>query len=109
MIWVLNFNGVQGNQIYNHVAMTIFNKGQLANSFNTTDRAVEFLDEASTNSNTVSTRYLEDGSYLRLNNATLGYSLDPGLLGVENLVNDIRLSITGQNLFTITDYSGYRP
>lgn len=105
----LNFNGVQGNQIYNHVAMTIFNKGQLANSFNTTDRAVEFLDEASTNSNTVSTRYLEDGSYLRLNNATLGYSLDPGLLGIENLVNDIRLSITGQNLFTITDYSGFDP
>lgn len=89
--------------------MTIFNKGQLANSFNTTDRAVEFLDEASTNSNTVSTRYLEDGSYLRLNNATLGYSLDPGLLGIENLVNDIRLSITGQNLFTITDYSGFDP
>ncbi len=105
----LNFNGVQGNQIYNHVAMTIFNKGQLVNSFNTTDRAVEFLDEASTNSNTVSTRYIEDGSYLRLNNATLGYRLDPGLLGIENLVNDIRLSITGQNLFTITDYSGYDP
>lgn len=105
----LNFNGVQGNQIYNHVAMTIFNKGQLANSFNTTDRAVEFLDEASTNSNTVSTRYLEDGSFLRLNNATLGYSLDPSVLGIGDLVNDIRLSITGQNLFTITDYSGFDP
>ncbi len=105
----LNFNGVQGNQIYNHVAMTIFNKGQLANSFNTTDRAVEFLDEASTNSNTVSTRYLEDGSYLRLNNATLGYSLDPSLIGLGGLLNDISLSITGQNLFTITDYSGFDP
>ena len=105
----LNFNGVQGNEIYNHVAMTIFNKGQLVNSFNTTNRAVEFLDEASTNSNTVSTRYIEDGSYLRLNNATLGYSLDPSILGIGELVNDIRLSITGQNLFTITDYSGYDP
>jgi iron complex outermembrane receptor protein len=105
----LNFNGAGGNKIYNHVAMTIFNRGQLVNSFNTTDRAIEFSNESASNSNTVSTRYLEDGSFLRLNNATLGYSLDPGLLGIGNLVNDIRLTITGQNLFIITDYSGYDP
>ena len=105
----LNFNGAGGNKIYNHVAMTIFNKGQLANSFNTTDRAVEFLEESATNSNTPSSRYLEDGGFLRLNNATLGYSLDPSLLGIENLVNNIRLTITGQNLFIITDYSGFDP
>ena len=47
--------------------------------------------------------------FLRLNNATLGYSLDPGLLGIGNLVNDIRLTITGQNLFTITNYTGSDP
>jgi len=105
----LNFNGAGGNQIYNHVAMTTFNRGQLVNSFNTTDRAIEFSNESASNSNTVSTRYLEDGGFLRLNNATLGYSLDPSLLGIGNLVNDIRLTITGQNLFIITDYSGYDP
>jgi len=105
----LNFNGVGGNQIYNHVAMSIFNRGNLANSFNTTNRAVEFPNESASNSNTVSDRYLEEGSYLRLNNATLGYSLDPSLLGIENLLNNIRLTITGQNLFTITNYSGYDP
>jgi iron complex outermembrane receptor protein len=105
----LNFNGAGGNQIYNHVAMTIFNRGQLVNSFNTTDRAIEFPNESASNSNTVSTRYLEDGGFLRLNNATLGYSLDPGLIGIGNLVNDIRLTITGQNLFIITDYSGFDP
>ena len=105
----LNFNGAGGNKIYNHVAMTSFNKGQLANSFNTTDRASEFLDEASTNSNTVSTRYLEDGSYLRLNNATLGYNFDPKKIGLDNVMDNIRLSVTGQNLFVITKYSGYDP
>ncbi|WP_456312032.1 SusC/RagA family TonB-linked outer membrane protein [Pseudomonas shirazensis] len=104
-----NFNGVGGNKIYNHVAMSSFNRGQLANSFNTTDRASEYLNEASTNSNTVSTRYLEDGSFLRLNNATLGYNLSPKLIGLDNVMDNLRLSITGQNLFVITKYSGYDP
>ncbi|MFD2941931.1 SusC/RagA family TonB-linked outer membrane protein [Flavobacterium notoginsengisoli] len=104
-----NFNGVSGNKIYNHVAMTSFNKGQLANSFNTTDRASQYLNEASTNSNTVSTRYLEDGSFLRLNNATLGYNLSPKLIGLGDVMDNIRLSVTGQNLFVITKYSGYDP
>ena len=105
----LNFNGVSGNKIYNHVAMSLFNRGNLANSFNTTSRAIEFPNESPSNSNTVSDRYLEDGGYLRLNNATLGYSLDPNLLGIGDMVNNIRLTITGQNLFTISDYSGFDP
>ncbi|MFA9191805.1 TonB-dependent receptor [Flavobacterium sp. FZUC8N2.13] len=105
----LNFNGTGGNKIYNHVAMTSFNRGRLANSFNTTDRASEFLNEASTNSNRVSTRYLEDGSFLRLNNATLGYNFNPKSIGLDNVMDNIRLSVTGQNLFVITKYSGYDP
>ncbi len=104
-----NFNGVGGNKIYNHVAMSSFNRGQIANSFNTTDRSVEFLNESSTNSNTVSTRYLEDGSFLRLNNATLGYNLSPKSFGLDNVMDNIRISLTGQNLFIITKYSGYDP
>lgn len=104
-----NFNGAGGNKIYNHVAMSSFNRGQLANSFNTTDRASEFLNEASTNSNRVSTRYLEDGSFLRLNNATLGYNFDTKKIGLDNVMDNLRLSVTGQNLFVITKYSGYDP
>ncbi|MEL1242113.1 SusC/RagA family TonB-linked outer membrane protein [Flavobacterium flavipallidum] len=107
--FVANFNGTAGNKIYNHVAMTSFNRGNLANSFNTTNRASEFLNEDTSNSNTVSTRYLEDGSFLRLNNATLGYNLSPKLIGLGNVMDNIRLSLTGQNLFVITKYSGYDP
>lgn len=102
----LNFNGVSGNQIYNHTTMSLFNKGSLASSFNTTAFAIEFPEEDITNSNEVSTRYLEDGSFLRLNNATLGYTLIPGRL---DWANSIRIAITGQNLFVITDYSGFDP
>jgi len=104
-----NFNGVAGNQIYNHTTMSLFNRGNLASSFNTTDFAVEFDNEDITNSNEVSTRYLEDGDFLRLNNATLGYTFQTEQLGIGNLFNSIRLSVTGQNLFVITDYTGFDP
>lgn len=104
-----NFNGVSGNKIYNHTAMSLFNKGQLVNNLNTTDFAIAYPNESVTNSNDVSTRYLEDGSFLRLNNASLGYTLDPAVIGLGDLVSNIRFNLTGQNLFTITDYSGYDP
>ncbi len=104
-----NFNGVAGNQIYNHTTMTLFSKAQLTRSNNTTDFATQFPNESSSNSNTVSTRYLENGSFLRLNNATLGYNLRPSKIGLGNGLKNIRLSITGQNLFTITEYSGFDP
>tara|TARA_R110002050_G_scaffold92269_1_gene193123 strand:+ start:17632 stop:20592 length:2961 start_codon:yes stop_codon:yes gene_type:complete len=104
-----NFNGAGGNKIYNHVAMSSFNKGNLANSFNTTNRAVEYLNEAATNSNLVSDRYIEDGDFLRLNNATLGYTINPNTLGLGDAINNIRFTLTGQNLFVITNYSGFDP
>ena len=105
----LNFNGVAGNKIFNHTAMSIFNRGNLASSFNTTDFAIEYPNEAITNSNEVSTRYLENGSFLRMNNATLAYQLSPQKIGLNNWVNNIRFSLTGQNLFVITEYTGYDP
>ena len=102
----VNFNGVSGNKIYNNTAMNKFYKAKLANSLNTTDKAIEFPNESIINSSSVSTRYLENGSFLRLNNLTLGYNFDTKTISwIENL----RLSVTGQNLFVITDYSGFDP
>ncbi|PTB91057.1 SusC/RagA family TonB-linked outer membrane protein, partial [Marivirga lumbricoides] len=105
----VNFNGVSGNKIYNHTAMSLFTKGQLSRNLNTTNYATEFPNEDNSNSNEVSTRYLEDGSFLRLNNATLGYNLNPKNIGLGELISNIRLSVTGQNLFVLTDYSGFDP
>ncbi len=104
-----NFNGVAGNEIYNHTAMTIFSNSQLSRNLNTTDFAIQFPNEDLSNSNEVSTRYLEDGSFLRLNNATLGYNLNPEKIGLGEWVNNFRFTLTGQNLFVITDYSGFDP
>lgn len=104
-----NFNGTSGNKVYNHTAMSLFTKAQLSRSNNTTDFAVQYPEESFNNSNTVSTRFLESGSFFRLNNATLGYNLDTDRLGIGNAFQNIRLSVTGQNLFVITDYSGFDP
>ena len=40
---------------------------------------------------------------------TLGYNLNTRKLGINKWVSAIRLSVTGQNLFVITDYNGYDP
>ena len=105
----INFNGVSGNEIYNHTAMNKFYKGQLATSNNVVPKAIEFPEEAITNAAIVSTRYLEDGSFLRLNNMTLGYTFNTYAMGIGNWAKVLRLSLTGQNLFVITDYSGFDP
>lgn len=105
----LNFNGVSGNEIYNHTAMNKFYKAQLAKSNNVIPKAIEYSNEAITNAAIVSTRYLEDGSFLRLNNATLGYTFDTKSIGIGNWAKALRLSVTGQNLFVITNYSGFDP
>ncbi len=56
----------------------------------------------------ISTRFVENGSYLRLKSATLGYTLPKGILGRLGLSN-AGIYVTGENLFTITNYSGYDP
>jgi iron complex outermembrane receptor protein len=105
----LNFNGVAGNKVYNHTTMTLFSKAQLAKSNNTTGFAVQYPNEILSNANTVSTRYLESGSFLRLNNATLAYNLNLAGSRLGDAFQRISLTLTGQNLFVISDYSGFDP
>ncbi|PZR20652.1 MAG: SusC/RagA family TonB-linked outer membrane protein [Flavobacterium psychrophilum] len=104
-----NFNGVAGNMIYNNTASTLFTKGNLSLSHNTTNAAIQYDNESTNNTNVISSRYLEKGDYLRLNNATMGYNIKPKLIGLDNYLDNVRLSVTGQNLFLITKYNGFDP
>lgn len=106
---VINFNGVSGNKIYDNTANANFYKTKLAKSVNTTSAASEFPNESNQNSAGISTRYLKDGSFLRLNNLAIGYNFNTEALGIGAWINSLRLSVTGQNLFVITDYDGYDP
>lgn len=59
----------------------------------------------SSGSNKLSSRYLEDGSYFKMRTLSLGYNFILPQYNIEN----IRLFVTGENLFTITGYSGIDP
>ena len=52
--------------------------------------------------------YVEDGTFVRLNNVTLGYNLPPSVLDGWGL-SRLRVYVSGQNLLTFTDYSGFDP
>lgn len=55
-------------------------------------------------------RFVEDGSYLRLKEATIGYNLPESILGrLGGTISRARFYITGRNLLTFTNYSGLDP
>jgi len=60
--------------------------------------------------NYISTSYnIEDGSFLRINNVTLGYSIPQSVLTRTKAFSKVRVYATVNNLYTITGYSGYDP
>lgn len=94
-------------EVYNH-DVTVLNRWTGPGTSNTMPRAV--LVDPNFNRRP-SNRFLEDGSYLRLKNISLGYTLDAGSLkSMSNgVISNIRIYITGQNLVTFTRYSGHDP
>ncbi len=92
-----NLSGVSGNEIYNATDNFLNNFGG-----NISQR----IASASAIPPGASSFFLEDGAFLRLNNMTLGYNLP---VGDSEWLSRARVYITGQNLFVLTDYSGYDP
>jgi len=70
-----------------------------------TTARLDGTQEATSNAPTPSDRYLEKGNYLKLANATLSYRV--GNLGKS--LRNVNISLTGQNLFVLTDYTGFDP
>ena len=98
------FRGVIGNKILNvtrwaygpqsSVPTNIFMKDAVGSDVKVVDKG-HFTDQ-----------YLEDGSYIKLDNLTIGYNLK---LKENKYIDNLRVYLTGQNLFTITKYSGQDP
>lgn len=120
------FQGVQGNSVFNDskywLERTDDNNNHRAdfspwtpdNPSNSTPRPIiaggPNGDTAPGNNDRYNTtRWLEDGSYLRLKNVQIGYSLPKDLLERTKYIGSLRLFLTGQNVFTVTKYSGYDP
>lgn len=55
------------------------------------------------------THVLEDASFLRLKNVTLGYALSKRALGTQKVVKGVQFTVTGRNLWTVTKYEGMDP
>lgn len=66
------------------------------------------IADSANNNLLISDRYVEDGSYLRIQNITLGYSLPQDVISKYKM-SRLRLYASAQNLYTFTDYSGYDP
>lgn len=98
-------NGIFGNKVYNNLANIIDQNTLIAKEWNVRKDAIN-TNENPNGTLTYSSRFIENGSYLRLSNATLGYTLKLKKL---DWLNKVRLSLTANNLFVITKYSGYDP
>lgn len=66
------------------------------------------IADSANNNLLISDRYVEDGSYLRIQNITIGYSLPQDMIS-KYKISRLRLYGSAQNLYTFTDYSGYDP
>ena len=97
--------GSGGNKVYNNTANTLFFKGPLNNGYNVTREVLE-SNESPGNSNAFSSRFVEDASFLRFANATLGYRFTNTSL---KWIKGARVYVTGNNLLVITDYTGFDP
>ena len=75
---------------------------------NTTPSAPRAASGNPNNNSRVSDRYIEDGSYLRIKNITLGYTVPNEILKRFKLEN-VRIYANIQNLYTLTKYSGFDP
>ena len=112
------FQGVGGNKIYNGNDFRLLS---LDTGRNFRAEAVNAWTPSNTNTNIpravlgdpnrnsrASTRFLEDGDYLRIKTIQLGYSLPSSVLETLEL-DKFRVYLTGQDLFTFTKYSGLDP
>lgn len=111
------FQGVAGVDVFNAYKYSAYNT---SNDFNLDKRALNAWTPNNTETNiprlshedlnknfsTNSTWYLEDGSYLRLRNITLGYDFSRF---ISKFSKKARIYISAENLFTITNYTGINP
>lgn len=109
------FTFSQGNQVFNYLRYRLESASGVENQLNSVvnrwraDGQVTAMPKATygdpMGNNRFSTRWIEDGSYLRLRNVSLSYSIPFKGVAVKNAT----IYVTGNNLLTFTKYMGYDP
>lgn len=116
-----SFNGSYGNQVLDGQDYYLYNMEGSGNQYadvadryrNAANPGNGFVYRASrggtqSNSTRLSTFYLQDGSFLRCTNITIGYTI-PTLLGGKLGISNARIFASAVNPFTLTKYKGYNP
>ena len=98
------FRGVVGNKILNLTRWAYGPRASAADNIFMKD--VSKTNTVLSNKEQFSDYYLEDGSYVKLDNITVGYTFK---LKEKSLIDHLRVYVTGQNLATLTAYSGQDP
>ncbi|MGF1636141.1 MAG: SusC/RagA family TonB-linked outer membrane protein [Cyclobacteriaceae bacterium] len=113
--------GVQGNQILSNIRFHTEGMTRLFNAStavmdswrpdNTNTTMPRAVSGDPNNNARLSDRFIEDGSYLRLKNLSIGYTIPASTLSswTNGAISRARVYVSSQNLFTITNYSGYDP
>ena len=99
----LSLRGVFGNKIMNATRADLFRPATAASTNILKDVANEKPIDAI--DYTYSDRFIESGSYIRLDNATLGYNFQK----VSNYIKSLRVYVSSNNLFVITKFTGIDP
>jgi hypothetical protein len=111
------FQGIQGNDIFNASSITNtldygfglnMTKDVYDNRWTPQNTDAKYPRVRNNTATRVSDRLIEDGSYLRLKNIMLGYSLPVEALKL-NWAKSLQVYVSGQNLFTKTNYSWWDP
>lgn len=114
-----NFFGVQGAEIVNGMSLRLLDVNDYYNAYadrmdrfhpvnNPTGTQPRVTLSDSNNNLRFSDRYVEDGSFLRLKNLQLGYTI-PQKFTEKSGISKVRIYASGQNLLTFTNYKGYDP
>ena len=111
----LLFQGVEGIDRYNNsrqvttysTKLPLNSNAEILNAWDG-EGSTNTIPRVTFNSNgggQMSSAFIEDASYLRLKNIEIGYTFNPEIMGDANL----RIYMSGQNLFTVTKYTGFDP
>jgi len=105
--WTMSayFNGQFGHYVYNNTANAFFTAGAFKTTRNVLPGTLTSGEDLGASA-PVSTRFLEKGDFVRLQNLSLAYDMP---LSGEGVFKSMVFSVTGQNLFLMTDYSGLDP
>ncbi|NDP21695.1 MAG: TonB-dependent receptor [Paludibacter sp.] len=102
----LSFRSMIGNDVYNATKMFFDNPNNLP-SLNALPEALVWAEKGRTDGPKISSYYVEDGSFIRLDYIALGYNFDTSK--INKWIKNARVSVSANNLFVLTGYTGIDP